>query len=110
MKKLILLLALGACMACERTVEVQPQTLAGTNWVLHYDKPEPWDKKLTFSSDGTVQIRMFLQGEQRSYESYPYLYGAPVLWVDGPFDQNFEGVYYGDSLMLQGEIYKRVKE
>lgn len=110
MKHLIALLSLAACMACERTHLVEPQTVAGTEWVKHYDELEAWDKTLSFSTDGTVQICMWFGKRQMSYESYPYLYGAPKLWIDGPFEQNFHGQYYGDSLVLQGETYKLVRK
>jgi len=107
---LMILLFVAGLSGCSKP-EIDPSpVLAGTTWEIRYtDTSEPWSKQLHFTEKQTAEIRMILDNRQMSYESYEYLFDSKTIWIDGPFDQNFKGVYMRDSLELQGEIYYPVK-
>lgn len=106
MKKLIIAACLLGFASCKPKNVPTPQTdsLVGTKWVKEYTGA-PWSKSVEFSSRDCIEIRMFVNGQQMMYEEYLYIYGRPEFWVDGRLGQPFKGLYYGDSLMLQGEMY-----
>lgn len=113
MKKLhIFFVALILLASCETaTIDPQkpePATLAGTEWVKHYnDQKDPWQKVLTFYGE-QVEIRMSMHGRLYTYEVYEYQNVDGNLSIAGPFEQPFKGNVYADSLTLQGETYIRV--
>lgn len=112
MKKLLFLLIAVLAAACD-TIEQEPApqpTLDGTVWAKHYnDKVSPWQKVLEFRGD-RLDLKMEMAGKVMSFESYEYVYENPVLWVNTPLQSPSRGVYYGDSLHLQGETYIRVTQ
>lgn len=50
-----------------------------------------------------------MAGKMMSFESYEYVYNNPEFWVNTPLQAPSRGMFYGDSLILQGESYVRVE-
>lgn len=106
---LAILVSLASCSPAEVAPSKPDPGIAGTQWAKHYNsKTDPWQKTVTFHDD-KVDIQMAMHGSVMSYEEYKYLYGRPDVWVDGKLGQTFKGTVFGDSLVLQGETYVRVK-